>query len=120
MEVFNAHFCSFKLLFFEVFVTSFTLFVDMNAVANSVTLDSWDTLHKIYELENRDLIQGKSIYILNCKRRLCPAGWYKTELNQDCVYSLLRALDKGFTWTPSVGKSLGLTLILSRHSSNTA
>ena len=92
-------------MFFEVFVKCFTFFVDMNAVPNSVTLDSWDTLQKIYELENRDVIQVKSIYILNCKRRLCPAGWYKTELNQEGAYSLLRALVKGFAWNPLSGKA---------------
>ena len=119
LEVFNAHFCSFKLQCFEVFVTSFTFFVDMNAVPNSVTLDSWDTLHKIYELENHDLIQEKPIHILSCKTRLCTAGWYKTQLNHEGVCSLFRALVKGFTWTPSSGKSLGLTVSLLRHSSNT-
>ena len=119
-EGFNAHFCSFKLQCFEVFVTSFTFFVDMNAVPNSVTLDSWDTLHKIYELENRDLIQVKPIHILSCKTRLCTAGLYKTQLNHEGVFSLFRALVKGFTWTPSSEKSLGLTVSLSRHSSNTA
>ena len=102
---------------------------------------SLDTLYKIYELENRELVQGKSIHILKKKLTIiitkvnsyshetflavtpCSAGWNKTALTREgvCVVCCEPKVLRGF---PLSGKfwypCLGLTMSLSWYTSDTA
>ena len=75
----------------------------MNATpTTSFTLDSLNTLHKIYKLENRELVQVTPLQNLELQERFMQ-GW----VEQNCTYpggSVCRFLEaKCFTCIPPVG-----------------